>query len=280
LGTGLAAPMARMLASVYDTGPAGGPGVGGFRGSRAPWNSSAGTTRPDRDPGRRVFRQRGPVPHLARRYGEDLAIIWIDSHPDIGIQSHERRRQRDRPGRSDHGGYDAQVPPSPDGQLPRPRTCRQATAEAELDRRQRLQPLHGSVRAAASGTCAGPAHGSVLLLQRRFQDRWRAQLLGRVRGGSATDLLLRSLPGAPVLTVNGAAELIGRSFPQTNEAIARLTEAGVLSQVTVGKRIAPSKPRKSSTRSPIWNGSSPALEVIPAVRSRAGRYHPGARTTY
>jgi hypothetical protein len=39
-----------------------------------------------------------------------------------------------------------------------------------------------------------------------------------------------------VLTVNGAAELINRSFPQTNEAIARLTEAGALSQVTVGKR--------------------------------------------
>ena len=70
---------------------------------------------------------------------------------------------------------------------------------------------------------------------RQIQDRWRAQL-GRVRGGSATDLLLRSLPGAPVLAVNGAAELIGRSFPQTNEAIARLTEAGALSQVTVGKR--------------------------------------------
>jgi hypothetical protein len=39
-----------------------------------------------------------------------------------------------------------------------------------------------------------------------------------------------------VLTVNGAAELISRSFPQTNEAIARLAEAGVLFQVTVGKR--------------------------------------------
>jgi Fic family protein len=69
----------------------------------------------------------------------------------------------------------------------------------------------------------------------RIQDTWRAQL-GRVRSGSATDLLLRSLPGAPVLTVNGAAELIGRSFPQANEAVARLTQAGVLSQVTVGKR--------------------------------------------
>ncbi len=39
-----------------------------------------------------------------------------------------------------------------------------------------------------------------------------------------------------MLTVNGAAELINRSFPQTNEAVARLTEAGALSQVTVGKR--------------------------------------------
>jgi Fic family protein len=68
-----------------------------------------------------------------------------------------------------------------------------------------------------------------------IQAGWRAQL-GRVRSGSATDLLLRSLPGAPMLTVNGAAELIGRSFPQTNQAIARLTEAGVLAQATVGKR--------------------------------------------
>lgn len=68
-----------------------------------------------------------------------------------------------------------------------------------------------------------------------IQDTWRTQL-GRVRRGSATDLLLHSLPGAPVLTVNGAAELVGRSFPQANEAMARLTEAGVLSQVTVGRR--------------------------------------------
>jgi Fic family protein len=69
----------------------------------------------------------------------------------------------------------------------------------------------------------------------RIQDTWRARL-GRVRSGSATDLLLRSLPGAPVLTVNGAAELVGRSFPQTNQAIARLAQVGALSQVTVGKR--------------------------------------------
>jgi Fic family protein len=70
---------------------------------------------------------------------------------------------------------------------------------------------------------------------RQIQDRWRAQL-GSVRSGSAADLLLRALSGAPVLTVNGAAKLTGRSFPQTNEAVTRLTEVGVLSQVSVGKR--------------------------------------------
>jgi Fic family protein len=88
-----------------------------------------------------------------------------------------------------------------------------------------------------AGACVRAVADAASFEQRvqRFQDTWRGQL-GRVRSGSATDLLLRSLPGAPVLTVNGAAELIGRSFPQTNEAIARLTEAGVLSQVTVGKR--------------------------------------------
>src|SRR5260370_620672 len=88
-----------------------------------------------------------------------------------------------------------------------------------------------------AGACRRAVDDAASFEQRvqQIQDRWRAQL-GRVRSGSATDLLLRSLPGVPVLTVNGAAELINRSFPQTNEAIARLTEAGALSQVTVGKR--------------------------------------------
>jgi Fic family protein len=88
-----------------------------------------------------------------------------------------------------------------------------------------------------AGACVRAVDDAASFEQRlqRIQDTWRGQL-GRVRSGSATDLLLRSLPGAPVLTVNGAAELTGRSFPQANEAIARLTEAGILSQVTVGKR--------------------------------------------
>ena len=40
----------------------------------------------------------------------------------------------------------------------------------------------------------------------------------------------------PVVTVNSAAELIDRGFAQTNQAIARLIDAGILRQVTVGRR--------------------------------------------
>lgn len=70
---------------------------------------------------------------------------------------------------------------------------------------------------------------------REIEDAWRARL-GKVRAGSSVDLLVRLLPGTPIITVNSAAEMIGRSKPQVNAAVARLAEAGVLSQVTVGKR--------------------------------------------
>ena len=68
-----------------------------------------------------------------------------------------------------------------------------------------------------------------------MEGEWRARL-GQVRAGSGTDLLLRALPGAPIVTVASAAELIDRSFPTVNDAIARLTEAGVLKQITIGRR--------------------------------------------
>lgn len=69
----------------------------------------------------------------------------------------------------------------------------------------------------------------------RLQEGWRTRL-GRVRANSALDLLLRALPGAPILTVQGAAALIGRSVPAANSAVARMVEAEVLTQSTVGKR--------------------------------------------
>ena len=64
---------------------------------------------------------------------------------------------------------------------------------------------------------------------------WRERL-SPVRADSATDRLLRALPGAPVLTVRAAADLISRSLRATNEAITRLSAAEVLTQVTLGRR--------------------------------------------
>src|SRR5205814_1541440 len=64
---------------------------------------------------------------------------------------------------------------------------------------------------------------------------WRLKA-GRIRKSSATDLLLRVLPSAPIITVSTAAKLIGRSDPQVSEAISRLTEVGVLKEITFRKR--------------------------------------------
>ena len=69
----------------------------------------------------------------------------------------------------------------------------------------------------------------------QLQTKWRTAL-GGVRSGSAADVLIRALPGAPIITVNGAAELIGRTFQATNLAITRLVSAGILAQVNVGRR--------------------------------------------
>jgi Fic family protein len=68
-----------------------------------------------------------------------------------------------------------------------------------------------------------------------LRESWR-QRLGPVRSNSAIDLLLAALPGAPVVTVQSAAGLIGRSFKATNDGIARLAHAAIVRQVTVGRR--------------------------------------------
>src|SRR6266487_3701400 len=70
---------------------------------------------------------------------------------------------------------------------------------------------------------------------RTIQESWRARL-GRIRSGSAVELLVEALPGAPVLTAQSAATLIDRSGQAVNEALRRLVDAGILSQATVGRR--------------------------------------------
>ena len=69
----------------------------------------------------------------------------------------------------------------------------------------------------------------------QLEHQWRARL-GRVRANSAADRLLRALPGAPILTVNSAADLVDRTYQATNEAIDRLLEARVLQQINIGRR--------------------------------------------
>ena len=68
-----------------------------------------------------------------------------------------------------------------------------------------------------------------------LQHDWRTAL-GSVRADSATDRLLRALPGAPLITVNSAAALVGRSFTAVNQAIGRLLASGILKQTNVGRR--------------------------------------------
>jgi Fic family protein len=70
---------------------------------------------------------------------------------------------------------------------------------------------------------------------RQLQAAWLARL-GRVRAGSAVDLLVQVLPGAPIITAQSAAGLLDRSFKAANDAIARLVDANILRQVNVGRR--------------------------------------------
>jgi Fic family protein len=66
-------------------------------------------------------------------------------------------------------------------------------------------------------------------------DRWRSRL-GRVRANSGTDLLLRVLPGVPMLSVDSASALIGRSKARTSDAVNTLAKAGILRQRNVGRQ--------------------------------------------
>ena len=70
---------------------------------------------------------------------------------------------------------------------------------------------------------------------RQLQESWRARL-GPIRANSTADVLLRTLPGVPIVTVTSAAGLLGRSFKAVNDGIARLADAGILRQVTIGRR--------------------------------------------
>jgi Fic family protein len=88
-----------------------------------------------------------------------------------------------------------------------------------------------------AGACARAVADATTFEERTaaLEEDWRGRL-GAIRANSGTDLLLRSLPGAPVLTVDSAAALIGRTFKPAAEAIQRLLDADILRQVNVGRR--------------------------------------------
>ena len=88
-----------------------------------------------------------------------------------------------------------------------------------------------------AGCCTRAVADSTLFEARirAIQQEWRERL-GTIRRSSSLDVLVDRLPGTPIITPTGAAELLGRSFKAANRGIKALTEAEVLRQVTVGRR--------------------------------------------
>lgn len=68
----------------------------------------------------------------------------------------------------------------------------------------------------------------------RIQEEWRTRL--RPRAKSAADILLRKLPGNPVVSVASAARLTGRSREASRLAIASLVESGILVQSSKNRK--------------------------------------------
>jgi Fic family protein len=74
--------------------------------------------------------------------------------------------------------------------------------------------------------------------ERRVQELqrdWRVRI-GAARSDSSALALLSHLPEMPVLTVNAAADVLGRTFRAVSRAIDLLVEAKVLTPVKVGQR--------------------------------------------
>ena len=69
----------------------------------------------------------------------------------------------------------------------------------------------------------------------RLQAAWR-QRTGHPRADSSAEALIALLPAFPVLTMATAAKLLGRSQQAANTALATLEAAGVVTQVSLGRR--------------------------------------------
>jgi Fic family protein len=84
---------------------------------------------------------------------------------------------------------------------------------------------------------------------RELQQVWRAQL-GSVRANSATDVLLRRLPGAPIVTASSAAELISRALTRRPTTQSRDSpKSAFCARLPSAVATEPSRHRRSSTPS-------------------------------
>ena len=70
---------------------------------------------------------------------------------------------------------------------------------------------------------------------RTLQSSW-LERVGHLRRDSAARLLIEKLPAAPMLTTSTAATLTGRSFQAASQAMDHLVRAGVLAQISLGRR--------------------------------------------
>jgi Fic family protein len=68
-----------------------------------------------------------------------------------------------------------------------------------------------------------------------LQERWRERA-GRPRRHSSAEALIVQLPAHPIITVATAQKFLGRSKQAVNEAIAALTNKGILHPTTLAKR--------------------------------------------
>jgi len=64
-----------------------------------------------------------------------------------------------------------------------------------------------------------------------LESYWRQQA-GKVEKGSTVDIMLRELPGMPVVTVKTVMDLVGRSFSASNDALKKLQKVGILKPMT------------------------------------------------
>ena len=68
-----------------------------------------------------------------------------------------------------------------------------------------------------------------------LEAEWRSKV-GKLRSDSSANLLLSMLAGTPIVTVEQASELLGRSQMAVGQAVNQLLEAGVLRQFNIGKQ--------------------------------------------